>query len=234
MLAKKKASKVATTASNYPHYKYPNCAKDLKPTRINEPWVSDLTYISIGVNYAYLYIIMDAFSRKIVGWSLQKTMHAQGALYSLEMALSAHKDISQSLIHHSDRGVQYCSWAYVQRFRQANATISMTESGDPNENAMAERVLRSLKDDCKLARGFSSFSSAEEAVERAINAYNTVRPHASLNYLTAPADGPTICINVSESSSFAGIRIKKSGTEMCNMRPYLGNFNICPTQSVAY
>ena len=80
--------------------------------------------------------------------------------------------------------------AHELKMRQANATISMTESGDPNENAMAERVLRSLKDDCKLARGFTSFSSAEEAVERAINAYNTVRPHASLNYLTAPADRP--------------------------------------------
>jgi putative transposase len=80
--------------------------------------------------------------------------------------------------------VQYCSWTYVQRLRQANATISMTESGDPNENAMAERVLRSLKDDWKVARGFSSFSAAEEAVERAINAYNTVRPHPSLGYQT--------------------------------------------------
>ncbi len=110
MLAKKKASKVATTESNHPHYKYPNKAKDLKPVRINELWVSDLTYISIGVNYAYLYVIMDAFSRKIVGWLLQKTMHAQGALNALKMALSARKDISQPLIHHSDRGVQYCSW----------------------------------------------------------------------------------------------------------------------------
>ncbi|QHV99996.1 IS3 family transposase [Spirosoma endbachense] len=146
--------------------------------------VSDPTYIPVGVNYAYLYVIMDAFSRKIVGWSLQKTMHAQGALNALKIALSARKDISQPLIHHSDRGVQYCSWTYVQRLRQANATISMTESGDPNENAMAERVLRSLKDDCKLARGFSSFSTAEEGVSQAINAYNTVRPHASLNYLT--------------------------------------------------
>ena len=106
MLAKKKASKVATTESNHPHYKYPNKAKDLKPVWINELWVSDLTYIPIGVNYAYLYVIMDAFSRKIVGWSLQKTMHAQGALNALKMALSARKDISQPLIHHSDRGVQ--------------------------------------------------------------------------------------------------------------------------------
>lgn len=146
--------------------------------------MSDLTYIAVGANYAYLYVLMDAFSRKIVGWSLQKTMHAQGALNALKMALSARKDISQPLIHHSDRGVQYCSWTYVQRLLQANASISMTESGDPNENAMAERVLRSLKDDCELARGFTCFSATEEAVARSINAYNTVRPHASLNYLT--------------------------------------------------
>ena len=94
-------------------------------------WVSDLTYISVGVNYAYLYVIMDSFSRKIVGWSLQKTMHVQGALNALKMALLARKDISHPLIHHSDRDVQYCFWMYGQRLRQANATISMTESGDP-------------------------------------------------------------------------------------------------------
>ncbi|MFD2935480.1 IS3 family transposase [Spirosoma flavum] len=184
MLAKKKANKVTTTESNHPHYKYPNKAKDVKPIRANELWVSDLTYIPVGANYAYLYVIMDAFSRKIVGWSLHQTMQAKGALEALNMALLARKDISQPVIHHSDRGVQYCSWAYVQRLRQVNATISMTESGDPNENAMAERVLRTLKEECKLARGFLSFSSAAEAIEKAINAYNTVRPHASINYLT--------------------------------------------------
>ncbi|ADB36193.1 IS3 family transposase [Spirosoma linguale] len=184
MLAKRKAQKVTTTQSNHTHFKYPNKVKNVIPSRANELWVSDLTYISVGPTYAYLYIIMDAFSRKIVGWSFEKTMHAQGALRSLNMALLARKDISQSLIHHSDRGVQYCSWAYVQRLRQVNATISMTESGDPNENSMAERVLQSLKEDCKLSRTFTSFAAATEGIERAIMAYNTVRPHASLNYLT--------------------------------------------------
>ncbi|RAI75165.1 hypothetical protein HMF3257_14925 [Spirosoma telluris] len=100
MLAKKKASKVATTESNHPHYKYPNKAKDIKPIRINELWVSDLTYIPVGINFAHLhlYVIMDAFSRKIVGWSLHKTMHAKGAIEALNMALLARKDISQPLI----------------------------------------------------------------------------------------------------------------------------------------
>ncbi|ETN73361.1 integrase core domain protein [Necator americanus] len=184
MQVKKKANKVSTTQSNHPFYKYPNRIRDLKPTRVNELWVSDFTYIPVGANFVYLYLIMDAFSRKIVGWSLQNTLHAKGAVQALDMALRARKDISKPLIHHSDRGVQYCSWIYTQRLQSPNIDISMTESGDPNENALAERVIRALKEDCKLKRGFPSFPFALEAITKAINAYNTIRPHASLNYLT--------------------------------------------------
>lgn len=145
--------------------------------------MSDLSYIQVGIDFAYLSVIMDAYSRKIVGWSFHKTLETKGPVAALEMALKTPSQTDQPLIHHSDRGVQYCSGAYVDRLRQANITISMTESGDPNENALAERVSRTLKEDFYL-RGFPTFGMAEKAVEQAIGAYNSVRPHASLSYKT--------------------------------------------------
>ncbi|RZM21001.1 MAG: IS3 family transposase [Pedobacter sp.] len=183
LLLQRKRSKVKTTDSNHGYYKYPNQVKDLKPDRPNRLWVSDLTYLLVGHSFAYLSVIMDGYSRKIVGWSLHKTLEAKGPLAALEMALSERGESDQTLVHHSDRGVQYCSGTYVERLKKASIAISMTESGDPNENALAERVFRSLKDDFQL-RGFVNFVSAQAAVEQAICAYNGVRPHGSLNNLT--------------------------------------------------
>ncbi|WP_374759253.1 transposase [Dyadobacter chenhuakuii] len=142
----------------------------------------------MGSNFVYLSVILNTYSRKIVGWHLDKTMQAQGSLQALEMTLLFRSNPAQPLIHHSDRGVQYCSWKYVNRLRNENVTISMCESGDPNENAMAERVFRILKagrraEDFKLT-GFFSFSSAQASIAKAIHAYNTFRPHASVGYLT--------------------------------------------------
>ncbi|TDE07421.1 IS3 family transposase [Dyadobacter psychrotolerans] len=183
LLSNKKRKRIKTTDSDHCYYKYPNRAKNLVPSCANILWVSDLTYISVGSNFVYLSVIMDAYSRKIVGWHLDKTMEAQGSVRALDMALLSRGKSDKPLIHHSDRGVQYCSWKYVDRLRDHGVTISMTQSGDPNENAMAERLFRTLKGDFEI-RGFVSFSSAYEAVEKAINNYNAMRPHASLGYLT--------------------------------------------------
>lgn len=128
-------------------------------------------------------VIMDVYSRKVVGWSLQKTLEAKGSLQALDMALVQRGKCEKSLVHHSDRGVQYCSWIYVNRLRDAKIGISMTESGDPNENALAERIFRTLKEDFQLS-GFTNFDRAMVAVAKAIQAYNGLRPHASLGYLT--------------------------------------------------
>lgn len=183
LLLTKKRSRVRTTDSDHDLEKYPNQVKELKPDGPNQLWVSDLSYIRAGIGFAYLSVIMDAYSRKIIGWSFHKTLEAKGPVAALEMALKTRSQTDQPLIHHSDRGVQYCSGAYVDRLRQATITISMTESGDPNENALAERVFRTLKEDFHLW-GFPSFGMAETAVEQAIRAYNSVRPHASLGYKT--------------------------------------------------
>lgn len=183
LLSQRKDRRVRTTNSEHCYYKYPNRAKNLIPKRSNTLWVADMTYIPLGSNFVYLSVILDAYSRKIVGWHLDKTMQAQGSVQALDMALLSRTNPSQPLIHHSDRGVQYCSWKYVNRLRNENVSISMAESGDPNENAMAERVFRTLKEDFKL-RGFLSFSAASNSIERAIHAYNNLRPHASIGYLT--------------------------------------------------
>lgn len=183
LLLTKKRSRVKTTDSNHDLEKYPNQVKDLKPERPNQLWVSDMSYIRAGFGFAYLSVLMDAYSRKIVGWSFHKTLEAKGPVAALEMALAGRGQPDKPLVHHSDRGVQYCSGAYVARLRKASITISMTESGDPNENALAERVFRTLKEDFNLW-GFPSFVAAEAAVEQAIRAYNSVRPHASLGYKT--------------------------------------------------
>ena len=183
LLLTKKRSRIKTTDSDHDLEKYPNQVKELKPDGVGQLWVSDLSYIRVGIGFAYLSVLMDAYSRKIIGWSFHKTLEAKGPVAALEMALKTRTRPDQALIHHSDRGVQYCSGAYVDRLRQAKITISMTESGDPNENALAERVFRTLKEDFHL-RGFPTFVMAETAVEQAICAYNSVRPHASLGYKT--------------------------------------------------
>lgn len=163
--------------------KYPNQVKEFKPDGPNQLWVSDLIYIRTGIGFAYLSVIMDGYSRKIVGWAFHKTLEAKGPMAALEMALQTRGQADQPLVHHSDRGVQYCSGAYVVQLRKARITISMTELGDPNENALAERVFRTLKEDFNLW-GFPTFAMAETTIKQAVNAYNLVRPHASLGYQT--------------------------------------------------
>ena len=183
LLLIKKRSRTKTTDSDHDLEKYPNQVKALKPDRVGQLWVSDLSYIRVGIGFAYLSVIMDAYSRKIIGWSFHKTLEAKGPVAALVMALKTRDKVDQPLIHHSDRGVQYCSGAYVDWLRQSTITISMTESGDPNENALAERVFRTLKEDFNLW-GFPTFGMAETAIGQAIGAYNSIRPHASLNYKT--------------------------------------------------
>ena len=184
LLVKRKGARIRTTDSDHCYRKYPNRVKNLSPKRPNEMWVSDLTYFPLGSHFVYLTVVMDAYSRKIVGWSLQKTLEAKGSLQALDMALVQRGKCGKSLVHHSDRGVQYCSWMYVNRLRDAQIGISMTESGEPNENAMAERVFRTLKEDFQLG-GFTNFERAMVAITQAIQAYNSLRPHASLGYMTA-------------------------------------------------
>lgn len=187
----KKAYKVQTTHSFHRFHKYPNKTKGLVLTKRNQLWVTDITYVRLidkKGEFAYLTLITDAYSRKIVGWCLYKTLSTKGCLVALKQALSTlTKGEAMDLIHHSDRGIQYCSDAYttlLQDFKDGSIQISMTENGDPYENALAERMNRTIKEEMLNNRIFATFEQANEAIDKAIKVYNEVRPHQSLDFLT--------------------------------------------------
>lgn len=146
-------------------------------------WVSDITYICVGCDFYYLSLITDAYSRKIVGYHLHPFLNTEGCLKALDMALSQ-RTKSSKLIHHSDRGTQYCSFDYVMTLKRNDIEISMTENGDPYENAIAERINGILKTEFKLNRVFGTYMEALLAVKTSVYNYNTLRPHMSCNLLT--------------------------------------------------
>ncbi len=175
------------TTNSYHHYKkYPNLIREMTLTQAGMLWVSDITYIATANVYAYLSIITDAYSHKIVGYKLHKTLHAQGAVDALVMANNDVKKTGK-LIHHSDRGIQYCCHDYVQMIEHCGIRLSMTEKGDPYENAIAERVNGILKYEHGLKETFLSFDTAKTAVDIAVKNYNELRIHDSCNRLTPVA-----------------------------------------------
>jgi putative transposase len=185
LVRRRRRRKVCTTDSNHPYRKYPNLVREMQTTGPNQLWVSDITYIRLTDDFSYLSLITDAYSRKIVGYCLYRTLHKEGPVAALKMALdSLPKSTGRNLIHHSDRGMQYCCDAYVSILNEREITISMTERGDPYENALAERINRTLKEEFLLDKGFDSFTLAAAAVSKAVNTYNTRRPHDSCNGLT--------------------------------------------------
>jgi len=183
LLVKKKLYRVKTTNSNHPFRKYNNLIKGLRIERINQVYVSDITYLKTREGFCYLSLVTDMHSRKIVGYSLSKSLSFEGALEALQRALEGKEDLNE-MIHHSDRGIQYCSKKYTELLTNKGVKISMSEQGNPYENAIAERVNGILKDEFLLNQTFNSFQIAKKSVTEAINIYNTVRPHLSLGYLT--------------------------------------------------
>lgn len=185
LVRRRRRKRINTTDSNHPFRKYPNLVKELLVLRPNHLWASDITYISKTVGFCYLSLITDAYSRKIVGYCLHPDLKKEGPVNALKMALTSVPDkLEEKLIHHSDRGVQYCCHQYTSILQSKEISISMTENGDPYENAIAERINGILKSEFGLDKTFSSFSEAKAAVDRAINTYNYLRPHASCNYQT--------------------------------------------------
>ena len=172
-----------TTNSNHFYRKYPNIVRDIKISSAGKLWVSDITYIRTEQGFVYLSLITDYYSKKIVGWCLWPNLSSKGALNALEMAVEC-ESTSNGLIHHSDRGIQYCCNDYVNYLNNSNIDISMTENGDPYENAVAERVNGILKDEYELNETFLDFNDAHEAVKRAIYKYNNIRPHRSCDMMT--------------------------------------------------
>lgn len=183
LLIRQRRRKVITTNSRHWMRKYSNLVKDLKVTRPEQIWVSDITYIRMVNQWGYLSLITDACSRKIMGWSFRQDMEAQGCIDALEMALK-NRIYYQPLIHHSDRGSQYCSKNYVGMLIKNNVAISMTENGDPYENALAERMNGIIKAEFNLYNSQAGFEQTKLLIQKSINAYNQLRPHGSCDNLT--------------------------------------------------
>lgn len=159
LIDRKKKKSPGTTQSNHSYLKCPDLTKALKTEHSHKLWVSDITYIFMGYDFNYLSLITDAYSRKIMGYCLHPYLTAQGVVNALKMALKE-RSVGDSLIHHSDRGVQYCCFEYILRLKKAGIKISMTENGEAYENPIAERVNGILKTEFKLKRVFSSRSEA--------------------------------------------------------------------------
>ncbi|MFI2743261.1 IS3 family transposase, partial [Zhouia sp. PK063] len=183
LLVRQRKGKAITTNSRHWMKKYSNLIKDMEITRPEQVWVSDITYVRMVNQWGYLSLITDAFSRKIMGYSFRMDLTMQGCLDALKMALN-NKIYQDPLIHHSDRGSQYCSLQYVGLLLKNKTAISMTENGDPYENAIAERVNGIIKTAFNLHTSALGFEKTYKHISRSITNYNNLRPHASCDYLT--------------------------------------------------
>jgi len=182
LVRKRKRRKPITTFSDHWMRKYPNLIEGFYPTAPNQLWVRDITYIVVGDGFAYLSLVTDAYSRKIVGYYLSLDLSAEGCIRALKMALKNNKDQLGRLIHHSDRGSQYCCSDYVSILNDNFIRISMTQNGNPRENAIAERVNGILKDEL-VEKIYLNYGQAVKGISVAISIYNHQRPHGSIDYL---------------------------------------------------
>jgi putative transposase len=185
LLMRRRKRMVKTTNSHHWMKKYPNLIQELLLSNAEQLWVSDITYIRTLQGFSYLSLITDAYSRKIVGHSLFETLEAFGPLEALTMATATRQRKGPfMLIHHSDRGVQYCCSEYVEILTREKIAISMTQSGSPYENALAERVNGTIKNDFFPKRVYQNHIEAKKAIDKVVQIYNQLRPHASVDYLT--------------------------------------------------
>lgn len=174
---------VQTTMSKHWLRKYPNLIKGLVARRPDEVWVSDITYLKTDEGNCYLNMVTDAYSRKIMGYAIADNMEAAQMKQAFQMAVG-NRENKHPLIHHSDRGLQYCSAEYISIADQHQIRVSMTENGDPYENALAERMNRTLKEEFGLGVTLKSKLHAKLLTEEAIGLYNNRRPHLSLKMKT--------------------------------------------------
>lgn len=180
LLVRNRKRNVYTTMSKHHFRRYPNLVKDFIPMKAHEMWVADITYIPTTHRHAYLFLITDAYSRKIVGFHVSDDMKVSSGLLALKKAL-AQKPEDAIVIHHSDRGLQYCSTEYTNLLQQNNCMVSMTQNGDPYENAIAERVNGILKTEL-ISTYYKDADTASRHIARCITIYNYRRRHSSLNW----------------------------------------------------
>ncbi|MBB4603624.1 transposase InsO family protein [Hymenobacter latericoloratus] len=180
LLIRKRRRKALTTFSRHRFRKYPNLIRDLTPLRPNQVWVADITYWFTQTGCLYISLLTDAYSRRIMGFAVADTLATVHARRALEMALrQISKRAGSQLIHHSDRGIQYCSQEYLDTLAPFRIQVSMTENSDPLENAIAERVNGIIKEEYLSQQPVYSLREAEQHLEQAVFLYNYKRPHLS-------------------------------------------------------
>lgn len=189
---RKRKRRVSTTNSDHPYPLYPNIIKDVIPDHPNQIWVSDITYIPFWVDkekdqydFCYLSIITDTYTKEVIGYQVGDTLETVHSIKALHMALNRLGGVVPAdLIHHSDRGIQYASTAYTDILKDNGITISMTESGNPKDNAIAERINNTIKNELLMGVEFFDIESVRIAVRQAVDFYNNERPHMSLDGMT--------------------------------------------------
>ena len=194
LLCQLKRRWVKTTDSEHGLRVYPNLLRNARPAGLDQVWVADITYVRLLEQFVYLATLMDAFSRRVVGWCLSREIDRHLVLTALERALATRQP-SAAWIHHSDQGVQYVCSAYAQRLLSAGARISMAAKGTPLQNAQAERFFRTLKQEEVYLHDYQTFAEAEASIGRFIEAvYNQKRLHSALGY-RPPAEFEQLFLN---------------------------------------
>ena len=183
MIIKPKKKYTVTTDSRHRFRKHKNLVKNMELNRPEQVFVNDITYIRIGDRFAYLFLMMDAYSKKIMGWTINYTMKVKDGKKAVLMT-HRNRIYKGDVIHHSDRGIQYCTPSYIKYTKRKNMVTSMTEDAHVYENAAAERINGILKTEFGIDRGFSSLKEARAVIETSIFTYNNQRRHMSLHYLT--------------------------------------------------
>jgi putative transposase len=187
LLCLRKRKYVLTTDSRHGFVVYPNLAADLVLTGVNQLWVSDITYIRLLEDFVYLAVVLDAFSRRVVGWELDDNLHAILALRALGRAIATRQP-PPGLVHHSDQGVQYCCTDYVARLQDHNFRISMSRRGNPFDNAKAESFMKTLKSEEVYLTKYRDFGHAQASIAHFIeDVYNGERLHSALKYKSPAA-----------------------------------------------
>ena len=187
LFVQQKRRRHITTNSKHWYKKYPNLIREITPDRPNQIWVSDITYIKTNQEFLYLFLISDAYSKKILGYRLAKNLDSTHAVNSLQDAIKNACQPILGLIHHSDRGIQYCSKEYIDLLNKHAIAISMTENGDPLENPIAERINGILKDEYLNDKSNNQSKLDIKQLSYAIEKYNKLRPHLSCEMLTPEA-----------------------------------------------
>lgn len=182
LLCVRRRAFVLTTDSRHALPVYPNLARDIEPTGVNQLWVADITYIRLREEFVYLSVVLDVYSRRVIGWALGKTLAGELTISALRMALASRRP-SAGLVHHSDRGVQYASHDYTALLQDHEVIISMSRKGNPYDNAACESFMKTLKYDEVHRNEYRDFDDALASISQFLEVvYNQQRLHSALGY----------------------------------------------------